>query len=163
MKHKFLLLILQVFMAGKVLCQIPAQTLPDFKFYKPDQGAFTEKDLPPAKMLFFVFFDSDCEHCQRAIKNIDQHYKSFKKVAIFLISMDDHNKIDHFMAFYGPHLKGLKNVMLLQDKLNQFIIKFKPYKYPSMFLYSAGKKLIDYEDNEETVFRFVNRISKTDR
>ena len=65
------------------------------------------------------------------------------------------------MNMFGKGLKGKKNVVLLQDNLNQFISSFKPQKYPSMFLYSAKKKLIDYEDNEETLFRFVNAINKT--
>jgi peroxiredoxin len=147
--------------AGKAFGQIPAQTVPDFEFFRIDNSMFANQDLPKGKMLFFVFFDSDCEHCQRAVKNIDQQYKIFKESAVYLISLDDRDKINHFMANYGRRLKSQKNVILLQDKLNQFIARFKPYKYPSMFLYGADKKLIDYEDNEGTVFRFEHAIKRT--
>jgi peroxiredoxin len=141
--------------------QIPAQTLPDFEFYRLDKSPFTNKDLPQRKRTFFVFFDSDCEHCQRAVKKIDQQYKSFKNTLTCLVSLDDHDKINRFINTYAPHLKDQANVVLLQDIRNQFIVRFKPYKYPSMFLYSADKKLVDYEDNEETVFRMVNALAKT--
>ena len=162
MKYSSLALVLVMLVAGNIQAQqIPAQTLPDFEFSRLDKTAFTNKDLPNGKILFFVFFDSDCEHCQRAVKHIDEQYKSFQKTAVYLISVDDHDKINRFMNTYAPHLKAQKNVVLLRDNLNQFIAKFKPYKYPAMFLYSTDKKLVDYEDNEETVFRFVNAINKT--
>ena len=63
------------------------------------------------------------------------------------------------MNKYRSNLNGKKNVTLLQDLKNEFIDKFKPRKYPSMFLYSAEKKLIDYEDNPETMFRFIKLLS----
>jgi len=140
--------------------QTPAQTVPDFEFFRFDKRPFTNMDLPKSKMLFFVFFDSDCDHCQHAIKSIGEQYQSFKKASIFLISMDGLDKIDHFINTYGNKLNGKKNVTILQDRLQQFIAKFNPVRYPSMFLYSSEKKIIDYEDNPESVFRLVNAINK---
>jgi hypothetical protein len=143
---------------SRVSAQSPAQTIPDFKFFRFDKTPFSQHDLPRAKPCFFVFFDSECEHCQRAVKYLDAHYKVFSKCSVYLISLDDQNKMTRFMNTFGPHLKGQPNVLLLQDRLYQFIPNFKPVKYPSMFLYSAERKLIDYEDNDETVFRFVNEV-----
>lgn len=160
MKHDFLTLFLAILIGGNVCAQIPAQTLPDFEFARLDTRPFANKDLARAKMLFFVFFDPDCEHCQRAVKNIDQQYMSFQKTAVYFISVDGHDKINRFVDTYAPHLNGQKNVVLLRDSLNQFIAKFKPYRYPAMFLYSIDKKLIDYEDNEGSVFRLVNAVKK---
>jgi len=91
--------------------------------------------------------------------NLNQHYEEYKKAAIYLISLDNKEKINQFINKYGPNLNGKKNVILLQDLKNEFITKFKPRKYPSMFLYSVEKKLIDYEDNEEGMFRFSKRIN----
>jgi peroxiredoxin len=161
MKYNFLTIIMLILVVGNISAQIPAQTLPDFKFFRLDKSPFTNKDLPNGKILFVLFFDSDCEHCQLALKRIGQDYQYFKKATICLISIDSADKINRFMNMFGKGLKGKKNVVLLQDNLNKFISSFKPQKYPSMFLYSAEKKLIDYEDNEETLFRFVNAINKT--
>ena len=157
-RYKLFLLMLFSLSAGKIVSQLPAQILPDFEFSRLNKSPFTNNDLPKEKMLFFVFFDSDCDHCQHAVKNIDQQYASFKKAAVYLISTDDKDKINRFINTYGQHLKNQTNVVLLRDNLNQFVAKFKPLKYPSMFLYSANKKLVQYEDNEESVFRFFKPI-----
>ncbi|MBS1600207.1 MAG: redoxin domain-containing protein [Bacteroidetes bacterium] len=158
MKNIFFLLTL--FATANVFGQTPAQTLPNFQFSRLDNTVFTNKDLSQHKMLCFIFFDSDCDHCQRAVNNIDKQYKSFQNAAVYLISMDSPDKIKQFMSTYGPKLKTQKNVVVLQDNLSQFISKFKPRKYPAMFLYSVDKKLLDYEDNEESVFRLVKTIKK---
>jgi thiol-disulfide isomerase/thioredoxin len=148
-----------------ITCNLQGQTLitntmPEFTFYKFDNNKFTSKELPKNKLKFFIYFDSDCDHCQQAIKNIDQVVQNFNKTAIFLVSLDNPEKINHFMDKFGPRLKARKNVLLLQDRLNEFLPKFKPRQYPSMFLFSADNKLIDYEDNAQTIFRFVNIINK---
>lgn len=167
MKHTFKAILLLLFISFKISAQIssrpPAQVIPDFKFFRFNNTPFTDKDVPKNKMTFFMFFDSDCDHCQHAIKSIGEQFQTFKKTPIFLISIDDQKKINHFMDAYGSKLKGQKNVTLLQDKLQQFILKFNPVKYPSMFLFSSEKKLIDYEDNPASIFRLVNAINKNAR
>ena len=140
------------------LAQVPAQTIPDFTFYKLDKTPFINRDLAKEKKLFFLFFDADCEHCQRAVSYIGQHYAVIKNTAIYLVTLDPQQKINLFMAKYGYRLKDRKNVTLLQDKQYQFITKFQPKKYPSMFLYSQDKRLLDYEDNDEAVFRILNLV-----
>src|SRR6266487_35088 len=159
MKHTFKTLIIFLLITFKVSAQSPALTMPDFSLFKLDKSLFTNKNLEPDKMLFFFFFDSDCEHCQHAMMNINQHYQEYKKAAIYLISLDDEEKINRFVNKYGQNLRSKKNVNLLQDMKNEFINKFKPRKYPSMFLYSPEKKLVDYEDNEESMFRFLKQIN----
>jgi arsenate reductase-like glutaredoxin family protein len=111
-----------------------------------DESSFTNKNLEAGKMLFFVFFDSDCDHCQHAISYINQHITEFKKTPIYLITLDSREKINQFMAKYGANLKDKKNITLLQDRKYEFLPKFKPRKYPAMYLYSTQKKLIHYDD-----------------
>jgi AhpC/TSA family len=137
---------------------LPAQTLPDFYFTLPGNTLFTNKDLPRQKKLFFMLFDPTCPHCQMAMMRIEKQYRSFGSAAVYLVSMEDWDKINGFLASFAPTLRKQKNVTILQDKPGLLIARFKPHKFPAMFLYSADKKLIDYEDNEATVFRFVNAI-----
>jgi peroxiredoxin len=145
-------------LSGRVLAQVPAEKIPDFNFFKLNKQSFTNKDLEPGKMLFFVFFDADCDHCQQTMLYINKQYQDFKKAAIYLITLDSLETINRFMAKYGSGLKDKKNVTLLQDPQYEFMRKFRPRKYPSMFLYSVKKELILYDDNEKNVSRFSKHI-----
>ncbi len=145
---------------GQISDHPPAQVIPDFEFFTLNNKAFTNKDIQKGKVIFFMFVDPDCDHCQHAIESIGEQFSSFKKTSVYLISMDEPGKINQFMNLYGSKLKGQKNVTVLQDKLHQFMERFKPIRYPAMYLYSPENKLLDYEDNPEAVFRLVNTINK---
>jgi len=161
MKFRLKTLIILSLITSEVTAQTPALTLPGFTFYELNNTLFTEKNIQQNKMLFFFFFDPDCEHCQHAMRNLNEHYADYKTAAIYLVSLSDKERVRHFMNEYGSNLKNQKNVTLLQDPKNQFLENFKPRRYPAMYLYSAEKKLVDYEDNEDSMFRFINQLNKS--
>ncbi len=164
MKHMIYILVIFFLSSGKLsaqdLSRPPAQTIPQFEFFRMDNKPFTDKDLPKGKIIFFMFVDPGCAHCQLSIKSIGDNYTAFKKTSVFIVSLSDFATLNQFMNKYGSKVKEQKNVTLLQDKSGQFITKFNPVRYPSMLLYSVQGKLLDYEDNPESIFRLVNTINK---
>jgi len=46
------------------------------------------------------------------------------------------------------------------DVYNQFIGRFLPKKYPSMFLFGANRQLILYSDEESDIPTFINIFKK---
>ncbi len=159
MKHIIIAVAVFLWFKTGVSAQVPAKTIPSFTFKRLNKKEFTNKELEPGKLLFFVFFDADCDHCQRSVQYIDQHYGEFKKTAVYLITLDSLAKIDGFMNKYGSNLKNKKGVTILQDTRDEFIRKFGPRKYPSLFLYSEKKELMLYEDNEQNLSRFIQQIN----
>lgn len=164
MKHKFNILAVFLLLSIELMAQYPgkppAQIIPQFEFFRMDNKPFTNKDLSKGKIIFFMFVDPDCDHCQNAMKSIGEKFPVFKKTNMYIISISNPAKMNQFMTTYGSKVKGQKNVTLLQDKLQQFIVKFNPVRYPSMLLYSQKSQLLDYEDNPEAIFRLVNTINK---
>ncbi len=160
MKHSLLFALLFYFVVDCV-AQPPAQTIPVFDFYKADKSAFTNNNLAVNKMVFFFFFDPTCEHCQQAMSVLDKNFQDYKKAAVYLISTNDHQTMQMFIDKYAPGLKNQKNITFLQDSKNEFIDRFKPIRYPSMFLYSPTKQLLDYEDNENSMFRFIKYLKQS--
>lgn len=158
MKHLFPLLIITIGMSVEAAAQTPAATIPDFTFFKSNKTVFTNKDLATGKKIFFVFFDTECDHCQHGIQYLNQHQKELDKAAVYLLTMDNPVKATAFLSKYGNNLNAKKNITLLQDVQNEFIRKFGPKKYPSLFLYSPQKKLILYDDNEKNLYKFLEQI-----
>ena len=146
-------------MFAQVSAPTPAQTVPAFEFSRFDKTSFTNKDLAAGKPLFFFFFDCTCDHCQHAMTYLNQNFTSYKKAGVYLISLDNQQMINAFLHKYAANVINQKNVTLLQDTKSQFIVRFKPRKYPSLFLYAADKKLLDYEDNPDSMFRFGKLLS----
>ena len=138
--------------------QEPSKIIPVFQFATLDGAVFSPTNLTTGKMSFFVFVDTDCDHCQHAMQYINQHHKEFKKAAIYLVSMANPARINEFMSKYGTNLVNQKNVLLLQDTRYDFISKFKPQKFPGIFLYSIDKKLLLYGDDEKKIAQFSKRI-----
>ncbi|MEO6548605.1 MAG: thioredoxin family protein [Ferruginibacter sp.] len=163
MKKVLKTLIFILLVTNNIIAQVPAATLPEFKFARTNQSLFTNKDLPSGKKLFFIFFDPECDHCQRAITYLNKNIADFKKASIFLITIDIQEKTDRFFATYGSNIKQQKNITILRDFQNDFISKFKPRKYPAMFLYSAQKKLLLYDDEEKNIINFSTKLNGKSR
>ena len=159
-KKKLVFLFSTLVISFNSFAQKQAETIPEFTFYKFDKSTFTNKNLEAGKLIFICFFDVSCDHCQRAIGKISDHYKEFGKAAVYLVTLDRPEAVKEFLNKFGKNLTGKKHITILQDLQNQFIIKFRPVKYPSMFLYDQNKKLVRYDDHEESVTQFIKDIKQ---
>lgn len=136
----------------------PASTIPDFTLFRADKTPFTNKDLNTQKLLFFLFFDVSCIHCQHAIQTINSRYAEMKNTDIHLVTLDRPEDVSVFLNKYGKNLLNKNNVQLFFDLQNEFIIRFKPRKYPSIFLYTPDQRLVLYDDNPENLPKFFEQI-----
>lgn len=135
-------------------------TIPDFTFYKLDGSAFTKGQLQKGGPAIFILFDCGCEHCQRELVDIGNHFSDFKNVSFYLVTLDRKEEIEKFMNSFGRNLNGKSNVTLLQDKNMQFIPRFKPLRYPGIFIYSAAGKYIFSNSGSTPLKDILNALSK---
>jgi peroxiredoxin len=154
MKYLLIPYICLFFCTGITTAQTPSATIPGFTFYKFDKTLFENKNLATGKFLFFAFFDATCDHCQHAIEYINTHQQEFKNTAMYLITLDNKNTVATFMGKHGKNLLNKKNILMLQDTNNEFVAKFGPKKYPSLFLYSSKQKILLYSDDEKGLHEF---------
>jgi peroxiredoxin len=158
MKKWIILGIYIVALTNVLQAQVPASTIPDFRFLQKSGAAFTRQQLPTGKPLFFAFFDITCDHCQKAMQYLNSHYRELGKAAIYLVTLDPGPSAEAFLGKHAPQLFRLPNTVLLRDTRNQFITLFQPRKYPSLFLYSPKQQLILYSDEEKDLAAFVTKI-----
>src|SRR6476659_8580275 len=63
-----------------------SQSLPPFKMYRSDKTIFSAAELPKAKPTILIYFDPDCDHCQKLMKELFQKIDAFKKAEIIMVT-----------------------------------------------------------------------------
>ena len=156
MKHLIIALLLFSGMASAKV-----KTMPDFKFVRMDNGAeYTPKNLTPGKRTFFIFFDTECPHCFRAITEYNKNHQTMNNINIVIVTRDRKDIAIEFLKRVGPSLYAKKNAVAVLDVYNQFIGRFLPKKYPSMFLFGVNRQLIFYSDEEADIPTFIDIFKK---
>ena len=135
------------------------RSLPEFRFFRMDNGAeVTHKNVTPGKKTLFVFFDTECPHCRVAITEYNHNQAKLNDINVFLITRDQKAVVNSFLNEVGTKLIAKKNVTVLSDNQNQFIRKFLPKKFPSMFLFGANRQLLIYTDEEKDIPVILEKI-----
>ena len=132
----------------------PAAKMPDFGFVAANGKTVTPADIPRNSPVLIVFVDVDCEHCQKAVHCMNDSAALFSRVPLYMVSMATESRLQAFVHQYGPALKA----RWLRDPDARNMVRFRPVRYPAMFLYSPEKRLLDYEDNAESLFRIERDI-----
>jgi hypothetical protein len=157
---KKLLITIAVFGLSFTESNSQVKSIPDFTFSRMDNGAdFKPANLVAGQKSLIVFFDTECSHCMEAVTEYNNKEKILNNLNILLVTRDAKAQVDPFMKKYGPKISVRKNTTILSDKYNQFIAKFLPRKYPSMFLFDAAKRLMIYSDEEKDIPIILQMIS----
>ena len=103
----------------------------------------------------FIFFNADCDHCQREATEIHDHLESFKDYSLYFISSDSPADQQKFAKDYN-----------LADEANVFFGRTEPmFIYqtvgsiptPSLYIYNEERRLIK-QFNGETPIAEVIRV-----
>lgn len=109
-------------------------TVPPFKIITlPDSSVFSKDDLKKNKAVIIMVFSPDCEHCQRATKDLQAHAALFKKVQIIMASPLDYTILKKFYDAYN--IAAYPNIKMGRDGSYFFGSFFKITFYPSIFVY----------------------------
>ena len=77
-----------------------SQSLPPFKMYRSDKTIFSAAELPKTKPVVLIYFDPDCEHCQKLMKELFLKIDAFKKAEIIMITF---KSVEEVAAFEKQH------------------------------------------------------------
>lgn len=102
-----------------------------------------------------IFFQPDCDHCQREAKAISDNLEGFLKYHLYFISLDDFNLMNVFASDYG--LSGKANVSFAQTTLDGILNNLGRISPPSLYIYREGKliKHLDGEQDIEEILKYL--------
>lgn len=80
-----------------------SQPVPPFKMTLSDNKIFNASELPKGKPLVLIYFDPDCDHCQRLMDTLFKKINSFKKAELVLITYKPVTELASFEKKHDTH------------------------------------------------------------
>jgi len=80
---------------------VNSQTIPSFKITLSNNKIFNSADLPKDKPLVLIYFDPDCDHCQKLMTELFKKINSFKKVQMVLVTFKPVTEVAAFEKKYS--------------------------------------------------------------
>lgn len=117
----------------------------------------TEKEVKQLEgKVVLIFFQPDCDHCQREASEIAQNINAFKDVRLYFITSDNAGRMEKFAQDYK--LDQFTNVFFAQASTESVLKNFGPIQTPSMYIYSDEKRLVKAFNGEapiSTILKFI--------
>lgn len=166
MKKLFAICLFSIFAIQGCTSQTATNTrapkqVPEFTFFtlKGNQP-ISRTSLALTGNVVFVFFDPGCSHCRVDIKAMGDNFEKIKDANFYLVSQQDPALVTDFMNTYGKGLQNKNNVTVLLDRNFEFLAKFNPVQYPSVYVYGQDRKLKTYFDGEQSVDFIIKSINQ---
>lgn len=116
------------------------QQIPSFTIYTvPDSTAFTHLQLQKNKPLVLIFFNPDCDHCQKETQELVAHKDELQQLQIVMTSALPYHLLKEF--YLGYNVSSMPNVKMGQDINFTLGSIYKPARYPSIYIYDAKGNL----------------------
>jgi len=134
-----------------------SQTIPPFKMTLSNNKIFNAADLPKGKPLVLIYFDPDCDHCQKLMADLFKKINNFKKVEMVLITF---KSVTEVAAFEKKYTTSNYANMKVGTEGTLFYLKnyYKLVKMPFTALYdSKGNYSYSYRD-ETPVDDLIKRL-----
>jgi len=112
--------------------------LPYLTFNNLDGTPTTTRDLPGSSII--ILFTTDCDHCQREAKAIQENLPSFKESTLLFIAADPVESIQKFANDYG--LANQANVRFGKAESVDVYMNFGSIPTPAIYIYSKEKRFV---------------------
>lgn len=130
--------------------------LPLFEFNTLDSISFTKFNLIKGKSLVIVYFDPDCDLCEKSGKFFYAFQEFHKDSDVLFISSNTPKKILNFQKRHN--LESIPNITFLRSNQDDFFKLFNTITTPTYFIYNTKQILVkEINDNVpvETILRYI--------
>ncbi len=136
---------------------VSSQSLPPFKMYRSDKTIFNAAELTKTKPAILIYFDPDCEHCQKLMKELFQKIDAFKSAEIIMVTF---KPIEEVAAFEKQNNTQKHSNIVVGTEGRGFYLRnyYGLVKMPFTALYDK-KGNLKYSYRQETfVDDLINRL-----
>jgi len=132
-------------------------TLPTFRFTKLDSSTRIITDsLSLGHAKLFVYFNSDCDHCQRQAMTLLKHADQLTELQVYFITADSLNEVRKFASKFK--FSDHRNFIIGTDYDYTFYAKYLPEKVPFLAIYNRTNKLVRIYEGETNIHSIVSSI-----
>jgi protein-disulfide isomerase len=126
-----------------------AQDLPKFSFYDVAKKSFTQANLKPGQPVVVVYFDPDCDHCNKQAQLIQAEVSKFATAQLIWVAFPA--SIEAITAFGKKYFSAQfgKNFHFLRDNDYTFDRSFGYSEAPSIYVYNKSWKLVKSYSKKE--------------
>jgi len=136
-----------------------SQNLPPFKMYRSDKTVFNAAELPKTKPVVLIYFDPDCDHCQKLMKELFQKIDAFKKAQIIMVTF---KPVEELPAFEKLHNTQKYSNITVGTEGAAFYVRnyYGLVTMPFTALYDKNGNLIYSYRKDTSVDDLINRLKK---
>lgn len=117
------------------------ESLPFFRISSEDSSVSLCTDqIYKGSPLVFIYFSTDCEHCQKQLKVITESFDKLGKARFFFITNDSFDELKTFCKTNS--LKTSGRLFIGKDYDYSFYRRFLPPSVPFIAVYNRQKRLV---------------------
>ena len=136
--------------------EIETKRLPLFEFYTLDSIPFSRYDLKKDTSLILIYFDPDCDLCEKSGEIFHSFSKLHKSSQIIFVSTNTKDKIKAYQERFK--LEDIPNIQFMQCDDEDFYTLFKETVTPSYLIYNTKQELIKVINDDvpvKTILRYI--------
>lgn len=133
------------------------KTIPVFSYNTISGKEFSNTDLKDEIPTVFLYFNSECEHCQNEAEQIRDNVEKFENVQLVFISFEEPKKILDFATKYK--LLDYDKITFLCDSKVNFATTFDVNSMPTVVIYDKNKKLLEKIKGEVKIENILKKIN----
>jgi len=135
------------------------QSLPPFKMYLSNNSIFSAAELPKNKPIIVIYFDPDCDHCQKLMNDVFKKINSFKHAEIVMVTFKPVEEVVAFEKKYKTHSYPNINVGT-EGTTYQLRNYYKLIKMPFTALYDKEQKFNYSYGQDVPIDELIKRLQR---
>ena len=135
------ILVLSIMLFVSLVADAQTRKIPPFSMMQGNGKVFKAQQLPMGKPVIIIYFDPDCDHCEKTTKELLGKMDEFKNASIAMVTFLPVNKVIEFEKKYA--LEKYPNIFVGTEGSTSFLKNY--YKLtimPYIALYTKNGDMV---------------------